>query len=362
MHNGSSFRNVLCVRADNMGDVIMSSPAFRALKETFDSNITLLTSNAGAVVVPYLECIDDVIIADLPWVSAGNEKKTDLSDLIEDIKSRNFDAAVIFTVYSQSALPAALLLYMAGVPVRIAYTRENPYDLLTHWFPDEEPYEYILHQVQRDLKLVNHLGAEVKNDNLLLDLHNSCERLFYQKLYDLLPDLPGKPYIVLHPGVSEAKRQYPVSCWIDIGKMIVSEYKIPVLISGSAKESAVAEVITKGIGKQAICVAGVFTVGEFICLINQAYGLISVNTGTIHIAAATQTPTVVLYAQTNPQHTPWKSKHKILPFSVAEHLKSRNAIISHVTAQYYSDTIPFPKPTLALDALKELVGWGCKNA
>ncbi|MCE7042846.1 glycosyltransferase family 9 protein [Dyadobacter sp. CY312] len=358
MHEHNAYRNVLCVRADNMGDVIMSSPAMRALKETFGSHITLLTSAAGAVITPYLDCVDDVMITDLPWVGSGGLDKEGLLKLTEEIRSRNFDAAVIFTVYSQSALPTAMLLYMAGIPVRVAYARENPYDLLTHWIPDREPYECILHQVQRDLNLVNQLGAVTSNDHLLLNLQLSCKHLFYQKLYDLLPDPPGTSYIVLHPGVSEAKREYPVSHWIEIGKMIVAEYDMPVLISGSAKEIALAETISKAIGQRAICTAGAFTVGEFVCLIDGAHGVVSVNTGTIHVAAATQTPIVVLYAQTNPQHTPWKSEHEILPYSVPKHLQSRNAIISHVASKYYNQTLPVPEPNWVLDTFKMLLGEG----
>ena len=56
-----AYQNVLCIRADNMGDVIMSSPAIRALKESFGSRITLLTSPAGAIVTPFLSCIDEVL-------------------------------------------------------------------------------------------------------------------------------------------------------------------------------------------------------------------------------------------------------------------------------------------------------------
>jgi ADP-heptose:LPS heptosyltransferase len=356
MHEHNVYRNVLCVRADNMGDVIMSSPAIRALKESFGSHITLLTSAAGAVITPYLDCVDDVMIADLPWVGTAGLDHDGLLKLTEEIRSRNFDAAIIFTVYSQSALPTAMVLYMAGIPLRVAYARENPYDLLTDWIPDNEPYDCILHQVQRDLNLAEHLGAGTSNDRLLLQTQFPCEHLFYQKLYKLLPDPPGSSYIVLHPGVSEVKREYPVSYWIEVGKMIVAEYNMPVLISGSAKEIALAETVTNGIGEQAICVAGVFAIGEFICLINHARGLVSVNTGTIHIAAATQTPTVVLYALTNPQHCPWKNEHEILPFSVPEHLKSRNAIISYVTSRHYSDVVPFPNPKLVLDALRRLAG------
>lgn len=338
-----------------MGDVIMSSPAIRALKETHGCHITLLTSGAGAIITPYLDCIDDVMIADLPWMNASGSGEAALNNLIEEIKNKNFDAALIFTVYSQSALPAALMLYLARVPVRVAYARENPYHLLTHWLPDKEPYEHILHQVQRDLHLAGHLGAVAENDSLLLEMCPSEEHLFFQKLYDLLPDVPGAPYFVLHPGVSERKREYPVEQWIAIGKSIASEYNMPVLVSGSKSESALGEIITKGIGAQAICVAGTFSIGEFIYLIDKAYGLISVNTGTIHIAAARQTPTVVLYAQTNPQHIPWKNKHEVLPFSVPGHLRSQNVIISHVTSKCYSQTIPFPEPSSIMLALKKLL-------
>ena len=57
------------------------------------------------------------------------------------LSARRFDAAVIFTVYSQSPLPAALLLLQAGVPLRLAHCRENPYGLLTQWGREREPAE-----------------------------------------------------------------------------------------------------------------------------------------------------------------------------------------------------------------------------
>jgi ADP-heptose:LPS heptosyltransferase len=202
MHEHNVYRNVLCVRADNMGDVIMSSPAIRALKETFGSRITLLTSAAGAGITPFLDCVDDVMIADLPWVGTADLDNDGLLKLTEEIRSTNFDAAIIFTVYSQSALLTAMVLYMAGIPLRVAYAREHPYDLLTDWIPDNEPSDCILHQVQRDLNLAEHLGARTSNDRLLLQTQFPCEHLFYQKLYELLPDPPGSSYIVLHPGVS----------------------------------------------------------------------------------------------------------------------------------------------------------------
>ena len=59
--------------------------------------------------------------------------------MIERLRAARFDAAVIFTVYSQNPLPAALLCYLADIPLRLAHCRENPYQLLTDWVAEPEP-------------------------------------------------------------------------------------------------------------------------------------------------------------------------------------------------------------------------------
>src|SRR5438105_2741848 len=62
---------VLCVRLDTLGDVLMTTPALRALKESrADRRITLLTSEPGAVAARLVPAIDDVIVHDAPWLKA----------------------------------------------------------------------------------------------------------------------------------------------------------------------------------------------------------------------------------------------------------------------------------------------------
>src|SRR4051794_37673766 len=127
-------KNILIIRADNMGDLIMSSPAIRALKETFQARITVLTSSMAAGIVPCLVDIDEAMVFDLPWVKASETAdSTGVAALVDQLKHRNFDAAIIFTVFSQNPLPAAMIAYMADIPLRLAYCRENPYGLLTDW-------------------------------------------------------------------------------------------------------------------------------------------------------------------------------------------------------------------------------------
>src|SRR5690606_19173117 len=138
----------------------MSTPAIVALKETFGCSISLLTSSMASAVAPYIPGVDHTIVWDVPWVKGTDPTcLTQFEDVITELKKHAFDAAVIFTVFSQSPLPTALMLTLAGIPNRLAYCRENPYHLLSHWVPEREPYTFVLHQTRRDLDLVKAIGA-----------------------------------------------------------------------------------------------------------------------------------------------------------------------------------------------------------
>src|SRR5437764_4379307 len=111
-----SCKKLLCIRTDNMGDIMMSGPAIRALKESIGCSITLLVSKQGAPICSSVPGIDNFIVSDIPWSkSSPMELNGSVEALAKELKKHTFDGAVIFTVYSQSALPAALCVFMAGI-------------------------------------------------------------------------------------------------------------------------------------------------------------------------------------------------------------------------------------------------------
>jgi lipopolysaccharide heptosyltransferase II len=349
------FKNILCIRADNMGDVIMSGPAMRALKNTFHGRLTLLTSKMGSLAAPHLAEIDQVITADLPWVRTGTMPSVgEFFVLTEKLRALKFDLAVIFTVYSQSALPAATLTFLAGIPRRLAYCRENPYHLLTDWVPDKEPYAFILHQVERDLKLVQAIGARPLDDRLRISYSQAAKKSALRKAASCGIDVQ-RPWVLLHPGVSEKKRQYPVQHWIEAGNLLQKELDMQLVISGSASDAPLAEEIRKGLSSQAWSLAGLLNMDEFIAFTSASQLVISVNTATSHIATALNRPLVVLYARTNPQHTPWKGRPEVLSFSGDPAQASRNEIIRWVNRKLYTAEMPYPEPQKILTAARKLL-------
>lgn len=338
-----------------MGDLIMTGPALRALKETFSAKITVLTSSMAAGIAAFMPEIDKVIVCDLPWVK--NQLIADPSQFyhtVEQLKAARFDAAVIFTVYSQNPLPTVMLAYLAGIPNRLAYCRENPYQLLTDWVPDKEPYAEIKHQVQRDLDLVGAVGAVTGNHALCLEIDKEVQKRAAHKLQQTGVDI-SRPWLIIHPGVSELKRQYPVKKWAAAGRKITSETGYQLVITGSAAEKQLTEDLQMAIGESSYAAGGLFSIEEFIALIELASAVVAVNTGTVHIAAAVGTPCVVLYALTNPQHTPWKAPHALLAFSVSENLQSKNEVIRFVHQQLYRDRVPLPDAAEVLSAVKKLL-------
>ena len=346
------FKNILCIRADNMGDLLMSSPAIRALKETFKASITVLTSSMAAPISASIAEIDDTICYDLPWVKTKNDSVPDaFFEITNLLKSRNFDLAVIFSVYSQNPLPAAMLAYLADIPVRLAYCRENPYQLLTHWVPDIEPYSGIKHQVKRDLDLVAEIGALPTTDQLELICFDDAWQSAKAKLVDQGIDL-SKPWLILHAGVSEKKREYPKANWIELAKRIIQQTSYQVFFTGGPAEKPLTDELQNATGSGSFSLAGCFDLREFVELIRNTALIVSVNTGTTHIAAATQTPVIVLYALTNPQHSPWKANGKVLTFDVDEDLRSKNEVIRFVNTIYCNE---FGKRTISSNEVLKCV-------
>lgn len=345
-------KNILCIRADNMGDLLMSSPAIRALKETYNCKITVLSSSVSKLISFYIKEIDDVIIYDLPWVKTNNEPHHEgFYKAVSDLKSRCFDAAFIFTVYSQNPLPAAMLAYLAGIPRRFAYCRENPYDLLTDWIPDKEPYTFIQHQVRRDLNLVASIGAATADERIIISSkENEIEVKAKLSAKGFNWD---KPWIILHPGVSEKKREYPEHLWIQAGRELAKSFQL--LITGSPSEKNITELLESEIGAGAFSLGGQLNLEEFITLIKSARLVVSVNTGTIHLAAATQTPVIVLYALTNPQHLPWKVRGKALYFNVPTYLRSKNEVIRFVNEKCFFRTHAMVSPKEIVDTVFEVL-------
>jgi len=310
-------RNLLCVRLDNMGDVLMTTPALRALRRALPGcRLTLLASNAGAQVAPHVPEVDETVAYDAAWVkndAAGNDQ--DRSRL-EWLRARRFDAAVIFTVYSQSALPAALMCHLAGIPRVLAHARENPYRLIGDWVRETEPQQGVRHEVRRQLDLVARIGARTDDTRLSFAIGEQARGGMRRALREA-GLVREEGWIVAHCGASAASRRYPAERYAEALALLRGTGRGILLTGSRAERELTASIAARcGAGGDVVDLAGRLSLGELGALIERAGVLVSNNSGPVHIAAALGTPVVDLYALTNPQHTPWQVPHRLLNFDV----------------------------------------------
>ena len=88
------------------------------------------------------------------------------------------------------------------------------------------------------------------------------------------------------------------------------------VFSGGAGERELVDEIRHAMVEPSFTVAGELDLAELVALLAEAPLLVSNNTGPVHIAAATGTPVVDIYALTNPQHTPWRVPSRVLSHDV----------------------------------------------
>lgn len=310
--------NILAVRLDSMGDVLMTSPALAALRRSPHARVTLLTSASGAEAGRRIDAVDETLVFEAPWMSGRTADTTSKDELalIHQLAERNFDAAVIFTVCTQSALPAALACRLAGIPLRLAHARENPYALLTDWVPERDTcIATARHEVRRQLDLVRHVGFEAVDEHLTLRFGKADTARMRLKLSSAGGAM-RQPYIVVHPGASALSRRYPAERYGQVAQTLQERTGCQIIFTGSGAEEALFARAAAHMRQAPISLVGQLEFGELAALIAGAELLLCNNTGPAHMAAALDVPSVVLYAQTNPQHTPWSRRARVLRHDV----------------------------------------------
>jgi ADP-heptose:LPS heptosyltransferase len=306
-------RNLLAVRLDNAGDVVMVGPALRAIKTAApECQITLLASPAGAKAASLLPWVDSVLVWRSIWQDLGQlpfdpAREKDLIQLIAD---RSFNGAVIFSSFSQTPHVAAYACYLAGIPLRAGESKEFGGGTLStelRGTPDET------HQVDRNLRLVQAVGFTDVDPALEIAIPEASHEVVSRRLWDA-GVAPGQPLVMLHPGASAEARRYPSERFAQVAELLRAQ-GWRVVVAGSERERELLESATGG--NDAIPVFADFSIQEYAALIARAAVVVCNNTLPLHLADATRTPVVALYSGTElisqwgPRFTPSRVLQRI---------------------------------------------------
>lgn len=269
-------KNILIVRTDRIGDVVLSLPLAKKIKEKYpDSKVSFLVREYTKALVTNHPYVDDVII-----LKERNSTPI-LLENIRNLKKYNFDTVII--VYPTFKI--SLIIFLSAIKNRIG----SGYRLYSFLF-NKKVYEHrkhaIKHELEYNLSLLTHLGinSDYGTNNVSFDIiiDNSSLKSVEKILGNSGIGLNEK-FIIIHPGSGGSAIDLPIEKFEELIKLLTDK-KYKVVLTGTEKETDLCNQLK--LNEFVFNFAGKFNLEELIALISKSSLLIANSTGPIHIAAA----------------------------------------------------------------------------
>ena len=267
---------VLIVRFSSIGDIVLTTPVVRCLKQQVDNiEIHYLTKNNFISVIennPYIDKIHTI----------GN----DLKSLIPLLKQENFDLVIDL----HHNVRTLRLKYFLGKK-SVSFNKLNwKKFLITTFKINKLPKQHI---VDRYLETINFLG--VLNDNKGLDYFISSKDEVY--IASMLPVHYLNGYYALVIGGSYYTKQIPINKL----KQICEKSSLPFVLLGGKEDVDVASELHKAFPTQTLNMCGKMSLNQSASIIKQSKKVITSDTGLMHIAAAYKKNIISIWGNTIPE-------------------------------------------------------------
>jgi len=304
---GRDIRSIVVFKQRNIGDVLLSTPAIRALRRAWPSARIAVAVNSGTeAMLSGNPDVDRVIAFDRPAREAGGLRRLKAeARFLREIREGRPDLAVQLTEGDRGAILAFLsgARFRAGVaPARSGFAGKER--LFTHLCPPPSRYR---HAVLRDLDVLGAAGIPPAEPDLRFAFSDADRARAAAALLEA--GVPaGAPYAVLQPG-----SRWKFKCWTDAGNAALIAHLsgqgvYPVLTSGpDPEEVAQVERVRAEASVPSASLAGRLSMQELGALIASARLYVGVDSAPMHLAAAVGTPTVALFGPTGAFNwAPWE--------------------------------------------------------
>ena len=310
-----NINSILLIQLGDIGDVVLTFPCIRALRENFpEANLIVAVRDKACE-----------LIEDCPWadgVISVNKQKRGLTKQLTyqkgiflGLRKFHFD----LTIDMRTGTRGAILAVLSGARQRIGYHSMNGKlwrnRIFTHLYLNE--YNPLQHVAEYHLNLLAAYG--LTTENIWPEIHVPDERhqtataLFKQEKIPL-----DRPAIIIQPFSLWGYKEWGTDKYAYLINWITSQYKFPVVLTGSPGESKRTSEIMNMCGRGVYDLVGKTSIGTFSAILKHSRLFIGADSSGMHISGAVGTPTVTIFGPSSPISWVPKGKqhlivHKDLP-------------------------------------------------
>lgn len=282
-----------------IGDMILLTPALRAIKTAFPStHISMLVRPLVAELMRRNPYVNEVIVYDKRGKQSGILQ---FWRLAQNLKRLNFDLAVIL---HPNSTRSAFLAYLARIPERIGGSKEGGLFLTrkTEFKPD-------IHEVERYLNVIRLIGIEPSDTSLEFWM-GERDRTYASSLLEELGVSDKTSLVGINPFTTWRSKSWDLEKFANLINHISDELQLQAIVTGpkdGVEAGMKLEKLTKVPFFNAIGKTDIFQLGA---LIEKCSLYISPDSAPMHLAAAVKTHTIALFGSTSPiRHAPYGKNH-----------------------------------------------------
>ena len=303
-------KKVLLVRLSAMGDVIFTIPLANALTSA-GYEVTWLVSEKGYFLVKNNPCVNKVILAPVEkWKKTKNPLKNffEYLSILKTIRKEKFDIALD----TQLILKSLYWMMFCGAKRRIVAKNYREFailggnEVIEATRVGNEP-----HAVKGYLKYAKYLG--INTDEIKVTLPETSNEA-KTKVTELLKPLNNKPFILVAPATTWVTKHWNKDNWKKLLTELEKDYSIVLTGTENDKE------LLSYINNNYINLCGATNLEELQELLSRAELVISMDSGTTHLAWAVQKPKIVSVFCSTPEtlYAPLGSENKYISLSAKD--------------------------------------------
>jgi ADP-heptose:LPS heptosyltransferase len=295
-------RSVLVIRTAYIGDVVMTLPVLKPLRELFPgARISFLTSAGAVEVLKNNPFVDEVIAYDPFWFYPSSMRA--YGKFMQQMRTRSFDLVIEARADIRDIL---LLTWPLKARYRLSYDVGGGGYLLTHVVP----YPGLKHKVEYHLDLVRYLGYQ--GNGLEWGIYPSDQER--QRVSAIMAEQGiCQPFIAVHPGSRLPLKRWSAQRYGALCDGMVEKYGMPVVVFGAGSEKALVADMASCMKRKPVMLAGALSLREMAGMLARAALFICNDSAPMHLAAAVKTPTVAIFGPSKSVETrPYGEGHCVV--------------------------------------------------